>query len=527
MPPKQAEEDCEFEKIIERRPGTRKGTFEYLLRWSGVDENGDPWEDEWIHASKIKDKELIKQFNASIPVDVPDTTLVLIDIEFHWMGGPICQLYALTMDGKKHFNRYILHKRLAPEWQRLVDAGVVELARWDDPRKTVKMSRALREFRLFLNDLEGVVVVFKGVSDPHQLALADTHRELRGVQFVSIDKIWAGMDNIPAFLMPDIVYPNKTLAYPLKDVWDALFWYPVLVRIDSDLDKPDTIPLVHLKDTVYFDGFPSPPWMEFTTAGRLTPAWHTAHTDTIAMWIILCFLAFLEANTTQETLYALSTYVVHKTRNFREPQTIQISPVKRQSLYRLARDLAKPYTLGVPAPARARPPKPPADFDNASSVMAGRERRLKHTEMIEIELHDRSNEKLYRPLTTGRDAIKVRALRTLIGEAEDKGTIYDRLDRERMQAIAPNQPWFYYPVATGKVRPGYQVLHTRTCQDRKNGHAHGKEPDYDQDNIAYYDFAAPHTVPGYKLQFCKACKEYASAAQASFSNLLWLVHALR
>ena len=33
--------------ILNLRSGKRKRTTEYLIKWKGVDENGDPWDNTW------------------------------------------------------------------------------------------------------------------------------------------------------------------------------------------------------------------------------------------------------------------------------------------------------------------------------------------------------------------------------------------------------------------------------------------------------------------------------------------------
>jgi hypothetical protein len=201
--------------------------------------------------------------------------------------------------------------------------------------------------------------------------------------------------------------------------------------------------------------------------------------------------------------------------------------VARDHSHSLADTLRAPAVVVVDPPARRRGAAAaalalaagPPSINNAASVVKAREKRMLSSDVITIYHGDDAIE-VYVPAESGRDAIKVRALKNLVATAPGPHvgkTIFDRLEQDHgmgdpaLERIG-DRPWYYYPGASGKLHPGYQILHSRRCLDRKNGHKHGQEPEWDKDNITYYDFdrLGESGAPGYKLQFCKSCKMYAA-----------------
>ncbi len=121
-----------------------------------------------------------------------------------------------------------------------------------------------------------------------------------------------------------------------------------------------------------------------------------------------------------------------------------------------------------------------------------------------------------------RDATRLRAAKSMLGIREagpDDKSRYDVLEdgRKLLSPLADaveDRPWYYYPTATGSQGAGVQVLHTRRCLDRKNGNknARAKAAPANSDKIALYQFDMMTRVVGYRLKFCKECKQYEANA---------------
>ncbi len=128
-----------------------------------------------------------------------------------------------------------------------------------------------------------------------------------------------------------------------------------------------------------------------------------------------------------------------------------------------------------------------------------------------------------------RDATKLRAAKSKLGIRDARRgdrSRYDVLEEQRrrkrpLSRPVDDRPHYYYPTATGSQGVGVQVLHTRKCLDRKNGHNNPRAvaAPADSDKIALYDFDSNDAVICYSLRFCKECKQYEVGARDEVSEL--------
>jgi hypothetical protein len=159
--------------------------------------------------------------------------------------------------------------------------------------------------------------------------------------------------------------------------------------------------------------------------------------------------------------------------------------------------------------------------NNAPSIQLARAKRLFSPDGVAVR-HGNNGPwvKAYLPRFKGADAMKVRALKSLLGASAaptvDK-SVFDRLENLRKKAYPRrltdeigDRPWFYATRAVGTRGPGVIVLHTRRCTDRFNGEQYGEEAEAESDSVSFIDFDILRGGPvGFKLIFCKVCRQYA------------------
>jgi len=501
--------------------------------------------------------------------------LITLDVEFHDRLGTVCEFCALSWDAQIQFHRYVFLNELHPDWQDLIDRHGVTQSPWDDPRQAQRFDEV---WKAFLDVVpKGAILLFKGSIDMRRIvqSLSDveTARQItapKKLRYASIDSLWRSLAKewLPEQTRKRILTGSGVKR--LHQIYDALFWNPVLVHIPPEHDREELVQWelppdeqIRLVRNTSLDRIPP---MSFLATGHHAPAFHTANVDVIVTHNVTCFLLLHALHRKQmlqvlheevcpgewrlrhdraavhdESLVAslLATRVAVRTRCFRKAylmppletvgwawDTIQ---VKARSVMDAlggggggTEDVSpedaptQPHILDDDEPPSAADavhlPRPQPNL--APSVVAARKLRTQ-SKGVPV-LHDGRWHLAYTPIWKGQDAIKLRAVQDLIGFRKSGKTVFDRLETEHRR-IHPearrtigDRPWYYQPSATGRQFPRTQVLHTRRCLDRYNGQAYGVAPDESSDAWSFYDFDLPRDqlVLNYTLVFCKSCKKY-------------------
>lgn len=393
----------------------------------------------------------------------------------------------------------------------------------------------------------------------------------KNVKVAKVDILWESLrPMLPPGLM-NLVMASTNLGRTLALIYDNLFWKPILVYIEPNLTSPDQVVDYDLPAPLSFHTKPitHDTQAEFLQNSHHQPAWHTAHTDAIFTREVTVFMLYVaqfwvpfmnvitdqieqhfdreihsDVNLEEVLIQTLATKVVRQTCWFRKThlqptdqamvvantiavimetkaeslihslqQSLQIPDEELPPLEPPPEDLDDDPAPLVPSSAKPVNPNP----DNAGTVQKTRKQRLNGP--IMPMLHNGEIVDIYIPFKRGQDALKVRALKNMTGAetlARHKigpqfGSSIDRMEVKRWKLGLPPigmRPWYYYPKATGKHQPGVQILHVRDCRDRKNGKEFGKEPEWENDGMAYYDFDLGMAPGDYILAFCKECKRY-------------------
>lgn len=553
-------------------------------------------------------------FSASIaPLD--DNLLYVMDIEVHSMQQDnkfVSQITCVPLTGKGHsYNAYVFLHPLQRPWMDLVEAGQVELAKWDDKAVARPFPVVWRDLCVWLP--RNAILLFKGRADKAVIERSLGARGQEGldagsagnalnIRLQSIDALWWHMcakTNLPDFAKT-LLFGKRTaagagkfpVARPLGVIYKALFWNPLLICVqDRGEELVDTGGEVRITSTdLALDQDDEPMPMEFLMQKHLQPVWHTSHTDTLATchitsfllwWMkrrrkltqrllaandvegeILGFTANSNVSSEQVAFYMLSTHVARLTNLFRS-KNLALPERAYDWVYGLYTDVYKPVALDVQLVER--PPDPLPASSSSSSVAEVKDpdsevddddatigypldddddeddidiyrvldnERLHSTDRARKKLMEQAKAEasgvavfhkggwvmVHKP--RNRDATRLRAAKVMLGiqdVAPGGKTRYDVLEEQRrvLAPLAPridDRPWYYYPTATGSQGPFVQVLHTRRCLDRKNGNSNNraKAAPASSDKIAVYQFDQIKRVVGYRLRFCKECKQYDS-----------------
>lgn len=482
--------------------------------------------------------------------------LVFMDVEFHQKaGGRICQICLVSLGGTIALNHYVFHRPLHPDWMQLVRDKKTILDPWDDETIAETLDVV---FLAMLEQLpDEAILLFKGTADirtivSHLESLRDKSEKVdtieqrleeKKIRSLSIDGVWRWLrDLMPPSIQSALTSGDKKAIPELSAVYDSLFWKPILVHVpplgDASTEKVARTNLEKksfLKDMVAkidMRTFQT----EFLRRDHHQPAFHTAHTDTLVMRNITVYLLYyaqyryeLWTNVMRadvldfpETIAVMwfATFVVRRTRWFREDRHLMASPEGIRQLYAHCAKQAKEIQLGllplaseeeeegVPLPGRK-------SYFSSGTMQKARKKRLAQAS---VAVHHRDSDtldKVYAPIL-GRDAFKLRALKDLVGIKLDGAStnVFDRLEDARRKARpgAPpvgTRPWFYSATATGKQAPHTQVLHSRKCTDRMNGNDYSSGPEYESDTFQLHEFDFMAGPPvGIRTVFCKMCKEY-------------------
>lgn len=278
--------------------------------------------------------------------------IAILDSEIHSISSvnSLSQICAVSLDGKKVFNRYIQHviggPYLQKEWLELV-GDYVDMEPSDDPEKAESFPAVILQFCQFWP--AGTLFLYKGHNDYSFLVLNfRTHFDLNTAQileaiqmfsraqyrFQSADKVLA-MDSIPVKLRP------KTTVAALDIVYKEIFYRSLLFSSELSsfvYDKEIRDALneefkLLLSPTFQgkYDRNPPPAWEKvdiwYWTSGNLGPVWHSAHTDALMLrnCLIAIMIYFLLGQKTVTTKLELPviwkeimTAIVAKTTVFRE-----------------------------------------------------------------------------------------------------------------------------------------------------------------------------------------------------------------
>jgi hypothetical protein len=242
-----------------------------------------------------------------------DNKLYVMDIEVHSMQVEnkfVSQITCIPLDGDgPSYNAYVFLHRLKRPWMDLVQAGQVELAKWDDEHVAHPFPDVWRDLCEWLP--QDALLLFKGRSDLAVIELSLNARGVkgkeaidfgnsRGIKLQSIDALWWDLCKLLPSFAKTMVFGKRTvangsdkfpIARPLRVIYDALFWNPLLIKVEARREELlqtegyeiETLPLFH-------DQNDDPMPMEFLMHKHLQPVWHTSHTDTLATRHITVFL---------------------------------------------------------------------------------------------------------------------------------------------------------------------------------------------------------------------------------------------